>query len=97
VLVSGTITSGSAEKTLGKDSSHIVIDEFCGYLLAVLFLPKVTGYLLAGLILFRVFDILKPPPIRKIEETMPGGSGIMLDDVMAAVYANICLQVWRMI
>ncbi len=96
VLICGIIASGSAEKTLGKDSRHIVIDEFCGYLLAVLFVPKTTGYLLAGLILFRIFDILKPPPIRKIEQIAPGGGGIMLDDVMAAVYANACLQLWRM-
>ncbi len=91
----GVITSHNAEKILGKDSSHIVIDEFCGYLLSVLFIPKSTVYLLSGFVLFRIFDVLKPPPIRKLEQTIPGGAGVMLDDIMAAVYTNLCLQLWR--
>jgi len=90
----GIITSHNAEKHLGKDSGHIVIDELCGYLISVLIVPKTFGYLLAAFILFRVFDILKPPPIRKIEQMVSGGAGIMLDDVLAGVYANVCLQVW---
>ena len=90
----GTWTSQDAEAVLGKDSGHIVIDEFCGYLISVLFIPKSTGYLFAAFILFRVFDILKPPPIRKIEEAVPGGAGIMLDDVLAGIYANLCIQLW---
>lgn len=94
LLFLGTITAHNTEKLLGKDSGHIVIDELCGYLISVLFVPKTPGYLLAAFILFRAFDILKPPPIRKIEETVPGGAGIMLDDVLAGVYANVCLQVW---
>lgn len=94
LLFLGIITSHNAEKLLGKDSGRIVIDELCGYLVSVLFVPKTFGYLLATFILFRAFDILKPPPIRKIEEIVPGGAGIMLDDVMAGVYANVCLQVW---
>lgn len=95
VFVLGLFTSHQAEKLLGKDSGHIVIDEFCGYLLCVVFVPKVTGYLLAGFILFRFFDVLKPPPIRKVEKIIPGGAGIMLDDILAAVYTNICIQLWR--
>ena len=96
VFLLGLITSHSAEKDLGKDSSRIVIDEFCGYLLAVIFIPKKTGYLLASFVLFRIFDILKPPPIRKIENFVAGGAGIMLDDIMAAVYTNVCIQLWRL-
>jgi phosphatidylglycerophosphatase A len=94
VFLLGIITSHNTEKHLGKDSGHIVIDELCGYLISVLFVPKTFGYLLAAFVLFRVFDIVKPPPIRKIDEMVPGGAGIMLDDVMAGVYANACLQVW---
>jgi len=90
----GTITSHNAEKLLGKDSGRIVIDELCGYLISVSFVPKTSGYLLAAFILFRAFDIFKPPPIRKIEKMVPGGAGIMLDDVLAGIYANMCLQVW---
>ncbi len=95
VFLVGLLTSHNTEKVLGKDSGHIVIDELCGYVISVLFVPKSLGYLFAAFILFRVFDILKPPPIRKIEETVPGGAGIMFDDVLAGVYANICLQLWR--
>lgn len=90
----GTWTSDEAERSLGKDSGHIVIDEFCGYLVAVLLVPKTIGYLFAAFVLFRLFDIFKPPPIRRIEKTIPGGAGIMLDDIMAGIYANICIQLW---
>jgi len=95
VFILGVYVSHQAEKEFGKDSGHIVIDEFCGYLVSVLFVPRTPGYLLAAFVLFRFFDILKPPPIRGIERSVPGGAGIMSDDVVAGIYANICLQVWR--
>jgi phosphatidylglycerophosphatase A len=95
IFLIGLITSHSAEKQLGKDSSHIVIDELCGYFMSVVFIPSSIGYFIAAFILFRIFDILKPPPIRKIEKLVPGGAGIMLDDVLAGIYANVCLQLWR--
>ncbi len=95
LFVLGVYVSHHAEKELGKDSGHIVIDEFCGYLISVLFLPRTPGYLIAAFVLFRFFDILKPPPIRRIEKSVPGGAGIMSDDVVAGIYADICLQVWR--
>ena len=94
VLILGTMASGNTEKILGKDSGHIVIDEFCGYLISVIFVPKSIGYLAAAFILFRLLDILKPPPIRNAEEFFSGGAGVMMDDVLAGVYTNICLQVW---
>lgn len=93
----GLLTSHNAEKSLGKDSKHIIVDEFCGYLLSVLFIPKNIGYLFAVFILFRFFDILKPPPVKKIEGIVSGGIGIMLDDLMAAVYTNICIQLGRVL
>ncbi len=95
ILIIGTLTAHNAEKLLGKDSSHIVIDELCGYLISVIFVPMTIGYLVAAFILFRFFDILKPPSIRAIERNVPGGAGIMLDDVLAGIYANVCLQLWR--
>ncbi len=94
VFMLGLISSHNTEKTLGKDSRHIIIDEFSGYLLTVLLIPKTTGYLLAAFVLFRIFDIFKPPPIRKIEQSVQGGAGIMLDDILAAIYANLCIQLW---
>jgi phosphatidylglycerophosphatase A len=57
--------------------------------------PKTIGYLFAAFVLFRFFDILKPAPIRRIEKAVPGGAGVMLDDVMAGVYANACIQLSR--
>lgn len=93
----GTISSHQCEKVIGKDSGHIVIDEFCGYLISILFIPKSINYLVAAFILFRIFDIVKPPPVRQAEKAVTGGAGVMLDDVLAGVYANICLQVWRLI
>ena len=91
----GMYASNISEKLLGKDSGHIVIDEFYGYLVSVLFIPKSAGYLIAAFILFRVFDIFKPSPIREMEETCTGGFGIMIDDVLAGVYTNLCLQFVR--
>ncbi|MEW6599835.1 MAG: phosphatidylglycerophosphatase A [Nitrospirota bacterium] len=90
----GMTAAHNAEKQLGKDSGHIVIDELCGYLVSVLYVPRTPGYLFTAFVLFRVFDIFKPPPIRRLEKTVPGGAGIMLDDVLAGIYANACLQVW---
>ena len=93
----GIVSSHFAEKLLHeKDSSHIVIDEFCGYLLSMLFIPFSITNALAAFFLFRVFDILKPFPIRKMETVLVGGYGIMADDLMAAVYANVILQIWVM-
>ncbi len=94
----GIISSHHAEKLLNdKDSRHIVIDEFCGYLISVLFIPYSTGFAITAFFLFRFFDILKPFPIRKIESVLSGGKGIMADDIAAALYTNIILQIWKLI
>ncbi|UCD34455.1 MAG: phosphatidylglycerophosphatase A [Nitrospiraceae bacterium] len=95
VLAAGAAASHEAEKLLGRDSGHIIIDEFCGSLLSLLFVPRTPGFVLAAFVLFRAFDIIKPPPVRTVEKIVPGGAGIMLDDVAAGVCANLCLQIWR--
>lgn len=74
-----------------KDPSHIVIDEVAGQLLAVIACPIAWKPLLAGFILFRGFDILKPPPIRRLEH-LPEGTGIVVDDLAAGAYALVVLQ-----
>ena len=80
-----------------KDPGKFVLDEAAGICLTVLFLPTRTG-LWAGLTLataflaFRIFDITKPPPARQLE-SLPEGWGILLDDLAAAVYANLVCQV----
>jgi phosphatidylglycerophosphatase A len=93
VFVIGVITSGITEKAIGqKDCQHIVIDEFAGYLCSIIFLPLTPFYMISAFVLFRIFDILKPPPICYFEK-LSGGAGIMLDDVAAGVVSNILLQI----
>jgi phosphatidylglycerophosphatase A len=79
------------ERQWGKDSYRVVIDEIAGMCLSLLFIPIHAGSLLAGLILFRLFDILKPFGIRRLEK-VSGGWGVMLDDLLAGLYANLLLQ-----
>ena len=73
------------------DPSFVVIDEVAGQLIALIAAPVRWKTLLAGFILFRAFDIVKPPPLRLLER-IPGGAGIMLDDVGAGLYAVAILQ-----
>ncbi len=97
-FVAGTVGSGVVERDLGlRDPGYIVIDEFVGYLVAVAGLPQTGTYLLAAFFLFRFFDILKPRPLRDVEEHVGGGLGIMLDDVLAGLITNGLLQVWRLL
>ena len=74
-----------------KDPSHVVIDEVAGQLVTLIAVPIGWKALLAGFILFRAFDILKPPPIRRLER-LPEGTGIVVDDLGAGVYALIVMQ-----
>jgi phosphatidylglycerophosphatase A len=85
--------SGEAERCWErKDHPRIVIDEIMGYLITMLWAPKTTLFIILGFFLFRFFDIVKPPPIR-LTERVKGGYGVVLDDVLAGVYANIVLQI----
>jgi len=84
--------SNQAEKHWGKkDDRRIVIDEIMGFLVTMLWVPKSISSIIMGFILFRFFDILKPFPIRHLER-VPSGFGVVLDDVLAGVYANIALR-----
>ncbi|HEX3821873.1 MAG TPA: phosphatidylglycerophosphatase A [Candidatus Sulfotelmatobacter sp.] len=74
-----------------KDPQFVVIDEVAGQLIALIFVPLSWKTFLAGFILFRAFDIVKPPPVRQLER-LPEGFGIVLDDVAAGVYALIVTQ-----
>jgi phosphatidylglycerophosphatase A len=76
-----------------KDDQRIVIDEIIGFLITMLWVPKTIPFIIIGFFLFRFFDILKPFPIRRMERKLKGGYGVVLDDVLAGVYANIILQV----
>lgn len=89
----GVLFAGEAEKVYKrKDPAMIVIDEACGMLLALFFVPFNLYSVILGFFLFRVFDILKPPPARRMER-LTGSLGIMFDDIIAALYTNILLQI----
>jgi phosphatidylglycerophosphatase A len=92
VVAIGIPASTLEERGCGrKDPNHIVIDEVAGQLVTLIACPLVWQALLAGLILFRGFDVLKPPPVRSLER-LPEGTGIVVDDLGAGVYALIALQ-----
>ena len=74
-----------------SDPSHVVIDEVAGQMLSLIAAPLTWKTQLAGFILFRCFDILKPPPVRALER-LPGGTGIVVDDLGAGVYAWVVLR-----
>jgi phosphatidylglycerophosphatase A len=83
-----------ARESARKDPGFVVIDEVAGQLIALIGAPLHWKTLLASLILFRVFDIVKPPPLRRLED-LPEGAGIMLDDVGAGLYALAAMQALR--
>jgi phosphatidylglycerophosphatase A len=75
-----------------RDARPIVIDEMVGFLITLLWLPLNFLTLCLGFVLFRLFDIVKPPPIGILEKRLHGGWGIVLDDVLAGVFANVTLR-----
>jgi phosphatidylglycerophosphatase A len=86
--------AGRAETIFGaQDPRAVVIDEVVGFLAVMIALPPTWPYLLAGFCLFRAFDVLKPPPIRFVERRVKGGYGVVLDDVLAALYAHITIRI----
>ncbi len=91
--------SGRAEVIFNQhDSPKIVIDEVLGMAATMFGNPITIPWILAGFFLFRVFDVVKPFPAGLIDRRVGGGTGVMLDDLAAAIYANIVLQVlWRVL
>ena len=77
--------------TANKDPQFVVIDEVAGQLIALIAVPLAWKTFLAGFILFRGFDIVKPPPVRQLEK-LPEGLGIVLDDIAAGIYALAVMQ-----
>jgi len=96
VIILGSLISvyfiSKAEIELGHDSGKIVLDEFWGYLIAVIFLPKTLLIIFLAFVLFRIFDILKPEPVNVLQK-LPRGWGVMADDIMAGIYSNFVLQI----
>jgi phosphatidylglycerophosphatase A len=88
----GTYTAGIAERGLAcRDPSAVIIDEIAGCWIAVLAIPPHLLPLLIAFVLFRLFDIWKPFPADRAQK-LPGGWGVMLDDLVAGVYANLCVR-----
>ena len=88
--------SDGAEVLLqSRDCRHIVIDEMVGFLVAMFMVPPTLRNILLGFFLFRAFDIIKPFPIRALEEKVRGGYGVVLDDIVAGVYTNLVIHVLR--
>jgi phosphatidylglycerophosphatase A len=86
--------AGAAERIFQeKDPHRVVIDEAVGFFITMTALPVTAQYLLAGFVFFRLFDIIKPPPIRLVEQKIRGGYGVVLDDVVAGIYAHIALRI----
>ena len=92
IILIGTWSSGQVEKDWGKDSSKVVMDEVAGMAVTLLYAPHNMMYLLIGLVLFRLFDILKPFGIRSLEK-IPGGWGVMADDILSGVYAFVIVRI----
>jgi phosphatidylglycerophosphatase A len=86
--------AGRAEKIFEEhDSSRIVIDEVLGMVATMFLNPGSLKYLAIGFLIFRFFDIIKPFPANSIDRRVGGGFGVMLDDLVAAVYANLTLRI----
>lgn len=94
----GVWVCGRASASLGvHDHGGIVIDEMAGFWIAMIAVPTGLPWLLAGFLLFRFFDIVKPWPIRAIDRRVEGGFGIMLDDVVAGVFTWAVLMAAQVI
>jgi phosphatidylglycerophosphatase A len=98
LLVAGVLAADVAEQRLGqRDDGRIVIDEVVGQLLALAPLPlcapdaRSVWLVLAGFLIFRLFDIWKPGPVRWAERNFAGGAGVMFDDVVAGLLAALCV------
>ncbi|MCK5390901.1 MAG: phosphatidylglycerophosphatase A [Deltaproteobacteria bacterium] len=93
IILISVWASSIAEEIFGKtDPGQVVADEVCGLLITMILVPVTISNIFLGFLLFRLFDIAKPYPIRKVEK-LHGGWGIVLDDVMAGVYSCVTLHI----
>lgn len=97
LFIVGFFVSGSAEKILDSpDAGCIVIDEILGMFITLFAAPQHPAAWVLGFVLFRIFDIFKPFPVSWFDQRIHGGFGIMMDDIIAGLYALLSLQlIWR--
>ena len=92
VTAAGIWAGTRVERTLGaKDPGVIVVDEAAGMIASVLFLPRTVAVLAVAFVLFRIFDVVKPPPARQ-SQALGGGVGVVVDDLVAGLYACLLLH-----
>lgn len=92
-ILAAVWSSGITERLMGQDDpKEVVIDEVAGFLLTIYLLPLSWLSIALGFIMFRFFDILKPFPIRRLER-IGGGTGIVIDDLVAGVYASLSINI----
>ena len=91
-LCAGIWAADCVEKRLGKDPGVVVIDEVLGMLVTLAFLDVNVAGAVVGFVLFRVLDVIKPPPAARLEN-LHGGPGIMFDDLMAGLYGHVVMRV----
>jgi phosphatidylglycerophosphatase A len=92
VFLAGVAAGARVARSVGvEDPGIVVVDEVVGMWTSLLFLPFTVGTAAAAFVLFRILDVIKPYPARDLED-LPGGWGIMSDDLMAGVYANLALR-----
>jgi phosphatidylglycerophosphatase A len=93
VGAAGIWAAGEANRIFGKaDASYIVIDEIVGFMITMIGIPVTTYWLVWGFILFRIFDVVKPPPANYFDERVKSGWGVVMDDVVAGIYGNLLLH-----
>lgn len=99
LFILGSLAATKAERILQqKDPGQVVIDELVGVWLVLLPIASPTVWSIVGaFVLFRIFDIAKPWPVKASENWLPAGWGIMIDDVIAGLYALLCLQICRLV
>jgi phosphatidylglycerophosphatase A len=92
LFVLGSITGNAAERHFGRtDPRQVIVDEVMGMLITLFLIPVSVKEALVGFLLFRATDVIKPYPANRLER-LPGGIGVMADDAMAAIYANLALR-----
>jgi len=93
LCVAGVWSAGEANRIFGKaDARYIVIDEIVGFLITMIAIPVTGKWLIWGFVLFRLFDIVKPPPAKYFDRRVKTGLGVVMDDVIAGIYGNILLH-----